>query len=273
MLLGGIVLAAVAPVGAAAPVQVRPGAARAVASDSPFPSSFPGLLDDSSVPSFPSGVPASVVARWDAAALSARADRISQLATQVSGAGNLSVPAQTTLQDLLAADAAGVATLEAEASASGDLGTLEAVASSMVLSYRVVSVVSPLVADSIDASNQLARATSIQSGEAALEAAITTGLGSGGAVGAAQSAYRDLVSQIGPVAGNDGTQLTALLAIKPASYQQSVSTIGDAETALADGWSRVHAAVADERKIIRLLAAPGITSNHRILRLLRGLLS
>lgn len=236
-----------------------------------FPQGFPDLLGDAEVPSFPQGAPAASIARWVDAALGVRADRLVALATEVAAAPNLSVPAQTTLQSLLAADAAGVATLEAEASVAPDLATLEGVASSMVLSYRVLSVVSPLVTDSIELSNQQQRASSLQSGEAALEAAITTGLQSGSAAGTAQALYRDLVSQIAPVAGNDASALSSLLAMKPASFDASETTIGDAEAVAADGWNRVRAAATDERKVVALLAASGVSSNLRVEKMLRTL--
>ncbi|HUY29514.1 MAG TPA: hypothetical protein VMV02_00785 [Acidimicrobiales bacterium] len=276
-LLCALLVVGVVPVGAAAQGHASAGHGTSggrlgVPTDSPFPPFFPGVFDDSTVPTFPDGTAVGAIGRWVAAALGARADRLNQLGNEVTAANNLSTAAQTTLQDLLAADAAGIATLQAEASGGAGLSTLEGVASSMVLSYRVFAVVTPLVRDSIELSNQIQRTTSLQSGEAALEAAITTGFQSGSASASAQGIYRDLVNQLAPVVGTDQTQLAAVLAMHPASYTPSEATISTAEAAISDGWNRVRTAVADERRIVRLLAAPGLSSNHRILRLLRTLL-
>ncbi|HVC25402.1 MAG TPA: hypothetical protein VND23_06575 [Acidimicrobiales bacterium] len=280
-------VATVAAVASGAAAQVRPSSVAlhrsvparaslpvhlAVAAVDTFPGTYPGLFDDSGAPSFPAAANPSLVERWVSDALSVRANRLAQLQVDVAGAANLSTAAQTTLGNLIDADAAGIGTLVAEAPSGANVDTLEAVASSMVLSYRVIAVVSPLVRDVIDASDQLQRAADLQSVEPALEAAITTEPQTGSAVAVAQSTYRDLVSQIAPVAGIDQTQLTAMLALHPASYVASSTTLGSAESAILAAEDRVRAAGADERKIVHILAAPGISSNHRIIRLLRSLL-
>lgn len=224
---------------------------------------FTSPFEDAVAPTFPAATSLANAERWVRAALEARSTRLDALAAAVAGSKSLPTPARAALAALLATDSTGINGLATDLAGATSLQALDAIASSMIDEYRVFVVVTPLVRSTVTAYDQLATVTRIQGLEPSIEAAITTEQQGRASVTRAQLLYRELVAELSTVAAVDQVEAAAVLALHVSSYPATTTVLATASAALASASERLYVARADVRRIVKLLAAPGLTVQRR----------
>lgn len=187
-------------------------------------------------------------------ALDRRVARLEVLGARVDSAKLLSTGDRATLTSTLAAQLAGIKTLQAKVPGDSDCTALVADAQAMVTTYRVFTVTSPQVHITIAADTETAIVAGFSALEPTIAARISAAQAKGVTVSAAQATDSDLVAQVASAAQASGGIASSALAITPADFSGShqafeadASALGTGRTALEQARTDLQALKADAR--------------------------
>ncbi len=234
--LGGVVLALVVFAGAA-------GAAS--------PGTLPSPKADGAAPVIPAGVPVARVHTWLGKALSVRRNALTADAASVAAARTLTAQDRAALGAIISADQAGISGLATALPSDRTLPQLQAAADTMVLDYRVFSLLAPQLRAVVATDRELAKAAALVALEPSIQTAITTEKQAGHRPGVLEKLYQRLVALLGTLETSLAGSSTALLALTPQGDASAPATFVSSATTLTAAASQLGTARADVHRILK----------------------
>jgi len=225
---------------------------------------------DDVAPTFGKTESAAAAEQWLTEALAVRASALQVLSNDLTADKELTLAQRGPMALLVSDDATGISELQAELSASTaatPTAVLQGYATSMVVQYRVFSVVTPVVNLVGKIATQTSNVAALSALEPAVDAAISTDEQAGKPVAAAQALFSAFVADLTTTTSADDAQLSLLADVRPTSYVSATATIATAQTVLTESGARLVTARSDLRRIVRSLSAKGLGSSRLGLRL------
>lgn len=213
----------------------------------------PSPTEDAQAPSIPDTVTVAQAQDWLSGALQLRAQELSSLQTDVGNDTSLPTDVRNNLNGDLSTAANGIAGLTTSVQKDSTLDALRSDASTMVLTYRVFSVVEPEVHLTIVGERQLAIAGQILHLQPGLETAIKTEQGSRTA-STLRALDATLTSDLSTIQSNAGVVVSDMGSVSPSAYDSAVGAITADTKVIAGDWSTISDARSTVRKILSLLA-------------------
>lgn len=216
----------------------------------------PDPTADVQAPVIPDSVSVAQAQDWLAGALQLRAQELTSLQNDVSNANGLPDAVRNGLNGDLTTAANGIAGLTASVQKDTTLGALRGDATTMVLTYRVFSVVEPEVHLTIVAERQLAIASQIARLQPGLETAMKT----------EQSLRTDstlhgldasLTNDLATVQSNASGVVSDMASVSPSDYADAATVIAADAKVVAGDWATVSDARSVVGKILSVLAGQG----------------
>ena len=218
---------------------------------------------DAAPPVIPAGTSLAAAQQWVEQALNLRQSKLTSLAAQVDGVNGAPPGDRPKLDALISTATTGIGNLLTTVQGATTLAEARTAAASMVLTYRVLSVLSPQVKLVLRCDGLLVPAEKLQALEPGIEALITTEHASKQVTRRAQSLYRDFAGRLQSVVSAVGSLDNELLAETAASYPGALGVFAAAKPALASATTQLGLARVDLRQMAalfagaRLSAAPG----------------
>jgi hypothetical protein len=194
-----------------------------------------------------------VAQQWVEHQLALRQQRLTNLAAEVSKAADLSTSDRTTLASDVSSDTVGIDALAAKVPDDKTWAQLLADAKSMVVDYRVFTVMSPQVHLTIAADTASAIEQKLQTAEPQIEAAIQAAAAEGKNVAAAQTAYEGLVVQVSDAAADTSGVSATVIAQTAAGYPANAGVFLNARSNLEQARTALKTARADLGIIAKVL--------------------
>lgn len=263
--LAALGLAALVAAGGAV---VAPAAPAAAASRRPGPGG-PGAglptdpVADAVAPVIPAGTPLAAAQHWVEQALSLRQARLTSLTAAVAGPNDASPADRPKLAALISAATTGIDNLLTTVQGATTLDEVRTAAASMVVSYRVFSMLSPQVRLVLRCDALLAPAEKLQALEPGIQALITTEHASKQVTRRAQNLYRVFAAELQSLVSTVDSLDTQLLSETASSYPAALGAFAAARPQLAGASAELGLARVELRQMAalfagaRLSAAPG----------------
>ncbi len=212
--------------------------------------------DDNDVPIFPAGISLGAATTWLGTALAVRIQQLVNLGNSIDASRVLPQQTKSNLNGTIVSDYHGLYGLLHKVANATDLAALQSVADSMVIDFRVNSVLLPSVHAIVTLEAQLIQVRKLQGIETALQTAI----------GSVQSGK--LASQLGNLASDFGDKLTSvvnadqlavsqLLNLTPSDYPID-AVMGDAQATLTSSIATLKNADGDLRQILNALGGANL---------------
>ena len=176
------------------------------------------------------------VARTNAlAALTPRVKRLHDLSAAVGASTGLTSADRSSLTTDIGNDLAGITALQQKIPSDTSCAEVAADAHAMVVDYRVFVVMSPQVHLTIAADTETSVAAALAALEPEITARITAAKQSGVTVRAAETTYSDFQTQVATATQSSTGVAGKVLALTPASYPGSRTTLENARASLSTG--------------------------------------
>ncbi len=169
------------------------------------------------------------------AALTPRVKRLHDLSAAVGASTGLTSADRSTLTTDIGNDLAGITALQQKIPSDTSCAEVAADAHAMVVDYRVFVVMSPQVHLTIAADTETSVAAALAALEPKITARITAAKQSGVTVRAAQTTYSDFQTQVATATQSSTGVAGKVLALTPASYPGSRTTLENARASLSTG--------------------------------------
>jgi hypothetical protein len=219
---------------------------------------LPSPTYDAAAPVLAPGVSFNRASNWLGLALQARGTTLANLASSITAANT---PQAAALDAIVAKDEAGIGDLAAQLPSAPNLAGIETEASSMVLDYRIYSMLQPQIHSVLAISHDEKNLAALSATVSRLGVAVTTVREAGGKVHAAAHEEQILNTLVNQLSNRLSSVTSALVALVPAAYPAK-GVFSAASAANNAAPVVIHNGNEDVRVLVSLLARVKTSTKH-----------